>query len=221
MAIPAVRDRIVQAATKIVIEPIFEADFLRCSFGFQPKRGAHDALQVLIEEAWRGRRWVVETDIASCFEAIPKDGLVRCLEARISDQTTMKLLRGMLRAGVMEAGEVRHRATGTPQGGVISPLLANVHLHQLDRTWQNQDNGVPIRYADDLVIPAHPVVRARPGSPADRQTPQAQTPVGAPGGVHSDAEPDGSPVAEGHRRGATARSVMAPGAPEEEHRRGG
>lgn len=152
LAIPAVRDRIVQAATKIVIEPIFEADFLPCSFGFRPKRSAHDALQVLIEEAWRGRRWVVETDIASCFEAIPKDGLVRCLEARISDQTTLKLLRGMLRAGVMEAGEVRHRATGTPQGGVISPLLANVYLHQLDRTWQNQDNGVLIRYADDLVV---------------------------------------------------------------------
>ncbi len=152
LAIPAVRDRIVQTATKIVIEPIFEADFLPCSYGFRPKRSAHDALQVLIEEAWRGRRWVVETDIAACFEAIPKAGLEGCLETRISDQSTLKLLRAMLRAGVMEAGEVRHRATGTPQGGVISPLLANVYLHRLDREWQGQNNGVLIRYADDLVV---------------------------------------------------------------------
>jgi len=76
LSIPAVRDRIVQAAVKTVIEPIFEADFQPCSFGFRPKRSAHDALQVLVDEAWRGRRWVVETDIASCFEAIPHDKLM-------------------------------------------------------------------------------------------------------------------------------------------------
>ena len=83
LSIPAVRDRVVQAAVKIVIEPVFEADFLPCSFGFRPKRGAHDALQVLIDETWGGRRWIVETDIASCFEAIPHDQLMLAVEERV------------------------------------------------------------------------------------------------------------------------------------------
>jgi RNA-directed DNA polymerase len=86
LSIPAVRDRIVQAALKIVLEPVFEADFLPCSFGFRPKRSAHDALQVLIDECWRGRRWVVETDIASCFSAIPHEELMEAVEERICDQ---------------------------------------------------------------------------------------------------------------------------------------
>jgi group II intron reverse transcriptase/maturase len=108
LAIAAVRDRIVQAACKIVLEPVFEADFLSCSFGFRPKRSAHDALQVLVDEAWRGRRWVVETDIANCFSAIPHDKLMQAVEERISDQGVLRLLRAMLRAGVMEDG------TGAP-----------------------------------------------------------------------------------------------------------
>ena len=124
MSIPAVRDRIVQAAVKIVIEPIFEADFQSCSFGFRPRRAAHDALQVLIDESWRGRRWVVETDIASCFEEIPHDRLMQAIEERICDRKLLRLLRAMLRAGVMEEGAVRRSDTGTPQGGVISPLFA-------------------------------------------------------------------------------------------------
>src|ERR671915_2993 len=123
LSIPAVRDRIVQAAMKIVLEPVFEADMLPCSFGFRPKRGAHDALQVLIDESWRGRRWVVETDIANCFSAIPHEELMHAIEERVCDQSVLKLLRVMLRAGVMEDGEVRREVTGTPQGGVISPLL--------------------------------------------------------------------------------------------------
>ena len=120
LSIPAVRDRIVQAATKIVIEPIFEADFQPASFGFRPKRSAHDALQVLIDEAWRGRRWVVETDIASCFEAIPHDRLMKTIEERILDRQLLKLIASMLRAGVMEDGEVRSAVTGTPQGALCS-----------------------------------------------------------------------------------------------------
>ena len=123
LSIPAVRDRIVQAAVKIVTEPIFEADFQPCSFGFRPRRAAHDALQVLIDESWRGRRWVVETDIASCFEEIPHDRLMQAIEDRICDRKLLRLLRAMLRAGVMEQGAVRRSDTGTPQGGVISPLL--------------------------------------------------------------------------------------------------
>lgn len=152
LSIPAVRDRVVQAALKIVIEPIFEADFLPCSFGFRPKKAAQDALQVLIDEAWRGRRWVVETDIASCFEVIPHDRLMLVVEERICDRHILKLLRALLRAGVMENGTVRHRVTGTPQGGVISPLLANVYLNQLDQAWQKRGKGVLCRYADDLVV---------------------------------------------------------------------
>jgi group II intron reverse transcriptase/maturase len=152
LSIPAVRDRVVQAASKIVIEPIFEADFLPCSFGFRPKKSAQDALQVLIDEAWRGNRWVLETDIASCFEAIPHDRLMTVVEERVCDRHILKLLRALLRAGVMEEGMVRHRETGTPQGGVISPLLANVYLNQLDRAWQRRGCGVLCRYADDLVV---------------------------------------------------------------------
>ena len=152
LSIPAVRDRIVQAAVKIVIEPIFEADFLPVSFGFRPKKAAHDALQVLLDEAFRGRHWVVETDIASCFEAIPHERLMAALEERIADRHLLKLLRALLRAGVMEEGAVRRSVTGTPQGGVVSPLLANVYLHRLDRAWQTRGSGVLVRYADDLVV---------------------------------------------------------------------
>jgi RNA-directed DNA polymerase len=151
LSIPAVRDRVVQAAARIVLEPIFEADFLGCSFGFRPKRSAHDALQVLVDEAWRGQLWVVETDIANCFEAIPHDRLMQAIEERVVDRTALKLVRGMLRAGVMQDGAVIRRDAGTPQGGVISPLLANVYLHRLDRQWQTGGVGVLVRYADDRV----------------------------------------------------------------------
>ncbi len=152
LAIAAVRDRIVQAAVKIVVEPVFEADFLPCSFGFRPKRSAHDALQVLIDEAWRGRRWVVETDIANCFSAIPQDKLMQAVEERISDQGVLKLLRAMMRAGVMEDGRVRREVTGAPQGGPASPLLCNIYLHRLDRVWDAGRHGVLVRYCDDLVV---------------------------------------------------------------------
>jgi RNA-directed DNA polymerase len=151
LSIPSVRDRIVQAAVKIVLEPVFEADFLPWSFGFRPKRSAHDALQVLVDECGRGRRWVVETDIASCFSAIPHEKLMQAVQERVCDQSVLKLLRVMLRAGVMEDGQVRRSATGTPQGGVISPVMCNVYLHRLDRAWDEHD-GVLARFADDLVV---------------------------------------------------------------------
>jgi len=152
LSIPTVRDRIVQAATKIVLEPIFEADMADCSFGFRPRRSAHDALQVLVDESWRGRRWVVETDIANCFEAIPHEKLILAVEERVSDQGVLRLLRAMLRAGVMVDGSLTRSESGTPQGGVISPLLANVHLHRVDRVWDVREHGVLVRYADDLVV---------------------------------------------------------------------
>jgi len=148
LSIPAVCDRIVQAAAKTVIEPIFEADMLECSFGFRPGRSAHDALQVLIDEAWRGRRWVAESDIANCFEAIPHSKLMLAIEERIVDRQILKLLRAMLRAGVMEDRAIMRSGSGTPQGGVISPCLCNVYLHRLDRQWAARGHGVLVRYAD-------------------------------------------------------------------------
>jgi RNA-directed DNA polymerase len=120
LSIPAVRDRIVQAAARIVIEPIFEADMLGCSFGFRPRRSQHDALQVLVDEAWSGRRWVLESDVANCFEAIPHSQLMSAIEERIVDRHVLKLLRAMLRAGVMQDGAVKRDVTGTPQGGIVT-----------------------------------------------------------------------------------------------------
>src|SRR5918992_1189639 len=151
LSIPAVRDRIVQAAARIGIEPIFEADMLECSYGFRPRRSAHDALQVLIDEAWDGRRWVAESDVSDCFGAIAHDGLMSAIEERIVDRHVLKLLRELLRAGVMEDGSVMRSGAGTPQGGVISPCLCNVYLHRLDRQWTARGHGVLVRYADDLL----------------------------------------------------------------------
>lgn len=151
LSIPTVRDRIVQTALKLVLEPIFEADMSACSFGFRPKRSPHDALQVVVDETFEGKRWVVETDIADCFTAIPHAGLMSALEERISDRKVLALLRAFLRAGVMEDGAVRRSGAGTPQGGVISPLLANVYLGRLDRAWRPA-YGRLVRYADDLLV---------------------------------------------------------------------
>jgi group II intron reverse transcriptase/maturase len=151
LSIPTVRDRVVQSALKTVIEPIFEADMLECSYGFRPRRAQHDALQVLIDEAWDGRRWVAESDVSNCFGAIPHDGLMSAIEERISDRHVLKLLRAMLRSGVMEDGAVAREVTGTPQGGVISPCLCNVYLHRLDRQWTERGHGVLVRFADDLL----------------------------------------------------------------------
>jgi group II intron reverse transcriptase/maturase len=152
LSIPAVRDRVVQAALKIVLEPVFEAGFAPCSFGFRPRRSAHDALQVLIDESWRGRRWVVETDIASCFESTPHDQLMQAVGERVCDQAVLALIRALLRAGVMEGGSLRRGVAGTPQGGPLSPLLCNVYLHRLDRAWQAREHGVLARYADDALV---------------------------------------------------------------------
>jgi RNA-directed DNA polymerase len=151
LSIPTVADRVVQAAVKIVLEPIFEADMLDCSFGFRPRRAAHDALQVVVDQSWQGRRWVVETDIADCFSAIPHAGLMSAVKERICDRRLLKLLGAFLHAGVLEDGSVRRPVSGTPQGGVISPVLCNVYLHRLDRAWRGA-YGTLVRYADDLLV---------------------------------------------------------------------
>ena len=154
LGIPTVQDRVVQMATKIVIEPIYEAGFEACSYGFRPKRSATDALEKLRIEGGRGRYFVVDGDIQSFFDTIDKSVLMDLVSRRICDRRVLKLLRKWLDAGVMEAGNVRYEARGTPQGGVISPLLANIYLHELDREWQRdcQHLGVLVRYADDFVV---------------------------------------------------------------------
>lgn len=154
LGIPTVRDRVVQMATKIVIEPIFEADFQECSYGFRPKRSATQALEVIRLRGGRGHYHVVDADIQGFFDAIDQERLMEKVSRRICDRRVLKLLRQWLRAGVMEGGAVRTATAGTPQGGVISPLLANVYLDDLDRVWKATcgDLGQLVRYADDFVI---------------------------------------------------------------------
>jgi RNA-directed DNA polymerase len=151
LGIPTVRDRVVQAAAKIVLEPIFEADFLSCSHGYRPKRSATDAKEAIRTAFPKGYVWAVEFDIADFFGSIDHDVVMGLVERRVCDRRVLKLVRKMLHAGVMVDGAYQETVSGTPQGGVISPLLANIVLHELDRALRGID-GVFVRYADDGVV---------------------------------------------------------------------
>src|SRR5437588_2689719 len=153
LGIPCVADRVVMAAAKIVLEPVFEADFLPSSYGFRPGLSAHHALETVRTAANQGKVWALDADIRSCFDEIDHDALVAQVERRVCDRRMLKLLRGWLRAGVFEGGIVSAIKAGTPQGSPISPLLANIALHTLDEAWQasRQRLGVLVKYADDLV----------------------------------------------------------------------
>jgi len=154
LGIPTVRDRVAQMAATLVLEPIFEADFHPCSYGFRPKRSATEALETLRKRGARGGNHVLDADIRDYFGSIDHDKLLKLIERRISDRRVLRLLRQWLRAGVMDGGHVTATIAGTPQGGVISPLLSNIYLHVLDTVWTRRyaHLGVLVRYADDFVV---------------------------------------------------------------------
>jgi group II intron reverse transcriptase/maturase len=166
LGIPTIGDRVVQMAVKLIIEPIFEADFCDTSYGFRPKRSAHDAADAGAESLLKRQGYVIDADLSKYFDTIPHAKLLAVVAERISDGGILWLIKQWLKAAVVEEDKDGKRRTigsgkdnrlGTPQGGVISPLLANLYLHLLDRIWERHDlakryGARIVRYADDLVI---------------------------------------------------------------------
>jgi len=169
LGIPTIKDRVVQMAAVLILEPIFEEDFLDCSYGFRPKRSAHDAVKEVALNIKRGRKAIYDVDIKGYFDAIPHDKLMKCVQKRVTDGSVLKLVRMWLKAPIIEYekddnGNTNVKITkpqsGTPQGGVISPLLANLYLHWFDMRFHGENgprkfaNARLVRYADDFVIMA-------------------------------------------------------------------
>jgi RNA-directed DNA polymerase len=165
LGIPTVRDRVVQAAVLLILEPIFEADFEDCSYGFRPGRNAHQALEEIRENLRAGKCEIYDADLQGYFDSIPHDKLMACVQMRVVDGSVLKLIRQWLRAPVVEEDQqggkkIGRNKRGTPQGGVLSPLLANIYLHWFDRVFHRKGgpaqwaNARIIRYADDFVVMA-------------------------------------------------------------------
>jgi len=163
LGIPTIKDRVVQMAVLLVVEPIFEADFEDCSFGFRPGRNAHEALAAVREGLQAGLRVALDADLSNYFDTIPHDKLLACLQRRIADRSVLALIRKWLKCPIVEndvqgGGRITKPQQGTPQGGVISPLLANIFLHELDRQFYGPRGPAQavkarlVRYADDFVI---------------------------------------------------------------------
>lgn len=179
LGIPTVRDRVVQMATLLILEPIFEADFEDCSYGFRPGRSAHQALEVIRRNLLHGFNVVYDADLKGYFDSIPHEKLIACLRMRVVDRSVLKLIRMWLKAPVEEpsiggkggssSGGKKHHHRGTPQGGVISPLLANIYLHWFDKVFHRVDgpaswaNACLVRYADDFVVMTHYQVKRLQG----------------------------------------------------------
>ena len=166
LGIPTLKDRVVQMAVVLILEPIFEADFMDCSHGFRPGRKAHDALESIRKNLEDGRKEIYDADLKACFDTIAHDKLLACVEWRVADRNVLKLIRGWLKAPIVEMDDrgkpkpPRKNDKGTPQGGVISPLLANIFLHWIDKRFHEKNgpyhwaNARLVRYADDFVVMA-------------------------------------------------------------------
>jgi RNA-directed DNA polymerase len=159
LGIPTVKDRVVQAALLLIIEPIFEQDFLECSYGFRPEKSCHQAIDAIRQAIARGQEEVYDADLKSYFDTIPHDKLMKALERRIADQHVLKLIRKWLKAPIWEKGKsMKTNDRGTPQGGIISPLLANLYMHWFDKVFHSSEGpgttakATLVRYADDFVI---------------------------------------------------------------------
>jgi group II intron reverse transcriptase/maturase len=160
LGIPNIRDRVVQTAAKLVLEPIFEADFDPDSYGFRPKRDAHQALDAIKETLDQGMYWIIDADLASYFDTIPHDRLMKAVAERVVDGAMLALVKMFLEAPIVDerdGGRPRRNSRGTPQGGTMSPLLANIYLNLLDRNFRRREalgevRGRLVRYADDLVV---------------------------------------------------------------------